>query len=420
MNFKKIFSACVLMASTSWVAQAQTAKTFKLEVEQSVQDTTLLLDFFVQKTTGADIPLGSSNFAVYVSYQNLDLSKMKKVDSATGIWDMSFDPASYREMGLGGTGTFVNLTVKKYTAGTGAGQPITETRTRVGRVSVPITNRCGTNTMQWIVAPAAITNFADQSIKAQADFIAPAANQLLCATPVAPQLAADGATSLCEGQSVALNANVTGGVQWYRDGELIEGATSATYVANQTGQYTAQALNCACTNNSLNTISVEMSSKPAIPTLNVVADTLFAAAAANYQWYQDGQIVAGATSQYYVPTATGNYSVGVSNQCGISMSESILFAVTGVGDLASAVKLKSYPNPFAEQTQISYTLQRKGAVKIEVTNMLGQRLETLVNEIQNAGEYKVIFKGSQLSTGTYFLKVQAEGKTEVLKLVQNK
>ena len=420
MKLKHIAASLLLGASLSTAAQAQSP--FKLEVEQNVVDTTLFVDFFIQRTAGTDFALGSSNFAVYMTHANLDLSKMQKVDSANGVWDISYDPASYREMGLGGTGTFINLTVKRLTSGSGSGQVVSELRRRVGRVAVPITNRCGTNTAEWIIAPVAITNFAGQSIKSQANFVAPPANRVLCATPAAPQVAASGATSLCEGQNVELSANVSGSVQWYLDGQPIAGATSPTLTVNQSGNYTAQAINCSCTNNSTNAISVEMSSKPAIPALTSVADTLFASASANYQWYLDGVAIEGANSPKYVPTSSGTYTVGTSNQCGISYSEAIVFNVTGIGSTASAVALKAYPNPFREQTQISYTLSRKGAVKIEVMNTLGQQVKTLVDEIQTAGAHKVIFAGAEneLSAGSYFVKVQAEGKTEILKLVQAK
>jgi len=72
----------------------------------------------------------------------------------------------------------------------------------------------------------------------------------------------------------------------------------------------------------------------------------------------------------------------------------------------------NYPNPFNPATTIKYQLPEAGLVTLEVYNMLGQVVRTLVNEHQSAGRYSMQWdasndKGQSLSSGMYFYHVTA-------------
>jgi hypothetical protein len=73
---------------------------------------------------------------------------------------------------------------------------------------------------------------------------------------------------------------------------------------------------------------------------------------------------------------------------------------------------QNYPNPFNPTTNISYTLKNSGKIRLSVFDLLGREVAVLANGIQNAGEHKVAFTGSGLSSGIYFYKLQAG--TEVI------
>jgi parallel beta-helix repeat protein len=68
---------------------------------------------------------------------------------------------------------------------------------------------------------------------------------------------------------------------------------------------------------------------------------------------------------------------------------------------------QNYPNPFNPTTTIAYSLPFSSNVKIEIYNLLGQRVESLKNEIQPTGYYKINWNANNYATGIYLLKMQA-------------
>jgi endonuclease/exonuclease/phosphatase family metal-dependent hydrolase/uncharacterized protein YdeI (BOF family) len=68
---------------------------------------------------------------------------------------------------------------------------------------------------------------------------------------------------------------------------------------------------------------------------------------------------------------------------------------------------QNYPNPFNPTTTISYALASPSEVKLEVFDVLGRTVATLVNSRQAAGTYSVNFNASRLSSGIYFYRLQA-------------
>lgn len=68
---------------------------------------------------------------------------------------------------------------------------------------------------------------------------------------------------------------------------------------------------------------------------------------------------------------------------------------------------QNYPNPFNPSTVISYQLPVNSVVTLKVFDLLGREVATLVNEEKPAGSYTVQFKGTDLSSGVYFYRMQA-------------
>jgi len=68
---------------------------------------------------------------------------------------------------------------------------------------------------------------------------------------------------------------------------------------------------------------------------------------------------------------------------------------------------QNYPNPFNPVTTIEYALAVQGRVQVEIFNLLGERVKTLVDQNQSAGTHKVEFDGASLSSGVYFYTIKS-------------
>lgn len=73
---------------------------------------------------------------------------------------------------------------------------------------------------------------------------------------------------------------------------------------------------------------------------------------------------------------------------------------------------KNYPNPFNSETSIEYSLKESGNVTLEVFNIHGQHLDTLVSGPQSAGKHSVQWKAENYSSGTYLYTLRS-GKEKV-------
>ena len=73
---------------------------------------------------------------------------------------------------------------------------------------------------------------------------------------------------------------------------------------------------------------------------------------------------------------------------------------------------QNYPNPFNPLTSISFALPENRFVTLEVYNIIGQKVKTLVHEDMEAGEYQKIWygddeRGDQVASGIYFYRIKA-------------
>ncbi len=82
----------------------------------------------------------------------------------------------------------------------------------------------------------------------------------------------------------------------------------------------------------------------------------------------------------------------------------------------------NYPNPFNPQTTISFTLKQSGYTTLEIFNIRGQKLSTLVSEHMPAGTHKVIWDGRDQSgrmmpSGTYLYRLQVNDFQKMRKMM---
>ncbi len=82
----------------------------------------------------------------------------------------------------------------------------------------------------------------------------------------------------------------------------------------------------------------------------------------------------------------------------------------------------NYPNPFNPETSISYSIKEAGDVSLEVYNLKGQKVRSLVNIKQNSGHYRVVFdgkddKGQPLSSGIYLYRLSTGSYVSTRKMM---
>ncbi len=83
---------------------------------------------------------------------------------------------------------------------------------------------------------------------------------------------------------------------------------------------------------------------------------------------------------------------------------------------------QNYPNPFNPTTTLTYQLATPSDIKLEIFDMLGKKITTLVSQRQDAGSYTVNFNAAQynLSSGVYFYKLTAGTFSQTRKMILTK
>jgi len=83
---------------------------------------------------------------------------------------------------------------------------------------------------------------------------------------------------------------------------------------------------------------------------------------------------------------------------------------------------RNYPNPFNPETTIKYQLPKPGYVSLNIYNLLGQRVRTLVDDEKPAGYYQIIWDGRDdrgvlVSSGIYLYELRASDFQKTRKML---
>jgi len=93
-----------------------------------------------------------------------------------------------------------------------------------------------------------------------------------------------------------------------------------------------------------------------------------------------------------------------------------------VTPVAATALIGNHPNPFNPETTISYAIKEACNVRLEIYNLRGQRVRSLMNGTQNSGNYRIVFdsrddKGNALSSGIYLYRLSAGNYTSTRKMM---
>ena len=87
-----------------------------------------------------------------------------------------------------------------------------------------------------------------------------------------------------------------------------------------------------------------------------------------------------------------------------------------------AMLAQNFPNPFNPNTTINFNIPSTGQVNLSIFNVRGQLVKTLVNDVYTAGNYSIAWNGvddnnRSVSSGIYFYRLEAAGRTEVRRML---
>jgi probable HAF family extracellular repeat protein len=123
-------------------------------------------------------------------------------------------------------------------------------------------------------------------------------------------------------------------------------------------------------------------------------------------------------------SADEQFIVGQGTNGTTSQDEGYLLAVNGVNSVDKLADqpegfalAQNYPNPFNPTTKIRYSVPQSSNVMIKVFDILGNEIETLVNEEKPVGTYEITWNAESLPSGIYFYRLSAGEFVETRKMI---
>ncbi len=184
---------------------------------------------------------------------------------------------------------------------------------------------------------------------------------------------------------------------------IIGNSVSINYGNNvQSGNISCKKVNM-CGSSLTTILPISVFATPPPPIIYQNGNTLNSGYSSGNQWYYNNVAIAGATQPTYIPTNTGYYYCMVTiNGSSSYVSNSIYVAITGIEDAYIKSHFMVYPNPFTDETNFKYSLNKSAVVNLKITDMEGRIIRTLVSEEQSMGEYTYQLNANNLSKGIYF------------------
>lgn len=78
---------------------------------------------------------------------------------------------------------------------------------------------------------------------------------------------------------------------------------------------------------------------------------------------------------------------------------------------------QNYPNPFKERTVIKYCVPEKMKIRLEVFDSRGNKVQTLIDEVKEAGTYKIEINANEFEEGEYLYKLESRDFFETRKMI---
>jgi len=211
----------------------------------------------------------------------------------------------------------------------------------------------------------------------------------------------NGTTTFCQGSSVILISGSTSGNVWSNSltSQFITVTTSGNYSVTVT-----DVNNCTATS----TITPVTVNPLPIITTSLNGTTISSNQnGGTYQWLDcnnGNSQIAGATNQSFTPNSNGNYAVSVTLNSCTDVSACVQIISVGINETANNNQVVISPNPFTEQTTITFNEGQKNTT-IKIIDVLGKEIKV----INFTGKEFTLEKG-EMKSGIYFVQITDERK----------
>jgi uncharacterized repeat protein (TIGR03803 family) len=211
-------------------------------------------------------------------------------------------------------------------------------------------------------------------------------------------------TSICDGQSVTLNAQLSGSDYVWSPSLTLSSGTSDTVIATTTVTtvYTLTGMDSlGCSVSGIDTVTINHG--PSKPTIAKQGDILTSSATQGNQWVRNDTVLLGATNQTYTAIIAGYYQVIAKNPVNGCSTESDSIMVEGINQLSAiSNQLSIYPNPTSGEIIVNIS-SSVGEVKdwnLRITDVLGRAVYSKLSL-----NYNNDIDLSKLPNGVYFVTV---------------
>jgi hypothetical protein len=243
----------------------------------------------------------------------------------------------------------------------------------------------------------------------------------------APTVSISGNNSICAGSSTTLNAlTVNAGTspvfQW-----TINGVNAGTnnYIFTSSTLTNADVITCSYTSTcgttttvNSNNITMVVTALPATPSITLSGDVLTSSASSGNQWYMNGLIINGATSQNYTATQNAVYTVTVtSGGCTSLSSSQFNLNSIGIGEVTNVgTHFYMYPNPSFGVFTLVFTSTEVMPYTVQLHNAAGQIV--FEEKLDNFdGTYIKDFDVTSYGQGQYFLTMTNANNQKLEKVI---
>ncbi len=243
--------------------------------------------------------------------------------------------------------------------------------------------------------------------------------ELIMNEPMAgAQITPEGPHAFCNGESITLDAG-----SGYASYLWNSGSTTQTVNVIESGEYTVIVLDGnGCIDSSMTADPVVVTVWEPEPILDEAGDSLIVANVSefvSYQWYLDGNLIAGATGDVYVIEEDGSYMVcGVdTNGCEGCSFEHDMNCCVGIEEAFFDGDVNVYPNPNSGQFTLEVEMQRSMDMTVGLYDMVGKQI-WLDKDLGNSSSLRKQYDMSQIPDGVYFLRIHADDQMTVQKLIK--